>query len=407
MNKVTITDLNFKNRRVLVRVDFNVPLDGNQNITDDRRIRAVLPTLKKLSDDGARVIICSHLGRPKGKYAPKMSLRPVAKRLSELLEREVLFAEDCIGPEASNLIDKMGNGDSVMLENLRFHPEEEENDAEFARKLAALADIFVNDAFGTAHRAHASTVGVTRHYQQSVAGFLMEKELRYLGKTLADPARPFAAILGGAKISGKIDVINSLIGKVDILIIGGGMTFTFAKAMGYSIGDSLLEADKIELAKELIAKIKNSTTKLFFPCDAVVAAEISNEAESKVVDIDKIPDGMKGLDIGPSSVQLFSHALVEAKTILWNGPMGVFEIDQFATGTLDLARILGDMTSQGSITIVGGGDSAAAISKAGLDDKFSHISTGGGAALEFLEGKKLPGVEALTDATHPEKAPHA
>lgn len=407
MNKVTVADLNFKNRRALVRVDFNVPLDDNQNITDDRRIKATLPTLKKLINDGAKVILCSHLGRPEGKLVPEMSLRPAAARLSELLKREVLFAEDCIGPEASNLIDKMNNGDSVLLENLRFHAEEEKNDAEFARKLAALADIFVNDAFGSAHRAHASTEGVTHYYRQSVAGFLMEKELRYLGRALGDPARPFAAILGGAKISGKIDVINSLLDNVDILIIGGGMTFTFFKAMGYPIGDSLLEADKVDLAKELIAKFKNSSTKVIFPSDVIVAAEISDEAESKVVEIDKIPDGMKGLDIGPSSVQLFSHALAEARTILWNGPMGVFECEQFANGTLDIARVLADMTSQGVTTIVGGGDTAAAVSKAGLEEKFSHISTGGGASLEFLEGKKLPGVEALTDAARPERASHA
>ena len=397
MNKVTVADVNFRDRKVLVRVDFNVPLNDRQQIRDDRRIRGALPTIRKILDDGGIVIACSHLGRPKGKFVPTMSLRPAAVRLSELLGKEVQFAEDCIGPEASNLIDKLNGGDCLLLENLRFHAEETANDPEFAKKLAALADIYVNDAFGSAHRAHASTEGVTHHTTQSVAGFLMEKELEYLDRALAEPKRPFVAILGGAKISGKIDVIRSLMDKVDKLVIGGGMVFTFAKAMGYEIGKSLLEEDKVELARELIALVKSSRAELIFPSDAVVAAEISDSAETQVVDIDKIPEGMMGLDIGPATIKHFSEKLTGAGTVVWNGPMGVFETAQFAEGTYAIARLLARMTDAGAITIVGGGDSAAAVSKAGLDDKLSHISTGGGASLEFLEGKKLPGVEALTD----------
>ncbi len=403
MNKVTVADINFKNRRVLIRVDFNVPLDKNQNITDDRRIQAALPTIKKIISDGGKVIACSHLGRPKGKPIPEMSLRPIAKRLSELLDKEIVFAEDCIGPEASNLVAKMKDGDCLLLENLRFHKEETDNDTGFAKKLAALADIFVNDAFGTAHRAHASTEGVTKFFNQSVAGYLMEKELKYLGSALADPKRPFAAILGGAKISGKIDVIQNLMNKVDLLIIGGGMMFTFAKAFGYPIGDSLLEKDKVELAGELIEKCKNSRAKLVFPVDTLVAEEISESVTPEVVKIDKIPDGKKGLDIGPATIELFKEELAGAKTIVWNGPMGVFECEPFAKGTFAIAELLAELTSSGTTTIVGGGDSAAAVSQAGLDNKLSHISTGGGASLEFLEGKALPGVEALTSLKQAEK----
>ncbi|MEW6050183.1 MAG: phosphoglycerate kinase [Candidatus Zixiibacteriota bacterium] len=397
MNKVTVADVNFRGQKVLVRVDFNVPLDDKQCITDDRRIREALPTLKKILGDGGRVIACSHLGRPKG-TTPEFSLRPVAKRLSELLGSQVSFAEDCIGPQATNGANKLKNGECLLLENLRFHKEEEKNDPEFARKLAELADIYVNDAFGSAHRAHASTEGVTQFFKQSVAGFLMEKELRYLGNALNNPKRPFAAILGGAKISGKIDVIQQLMPKVDLLVIGGGMVFTFAKAMGYSIGDSLLEDDKVELAREIIAKAQGSRMKLLFPSDAVIASEISDSAQTKVVPIEKIPDGMKGLDIGPASIKTFSDALADAKTIVWNGPMGVFEHKPFARGTLAVAKLLADLTMRGAVTVVGGGDSAAAVSQAGLDDRLTHISTGGGASLEFLEGKLLPGVAALTDA---------
>ncbi|MBU8934120.1 MAG: phosphoglycerate kinase [candidate division Zixibacteria bacterium] len=396
MNKVTVADINFRSRRVLVRVDFNVPLDDKQNITDDRRIRAALPTIKKILEDGGMVIAYSHMGRPKGKHVPKLSLRPTAKRLSELLGSEVGFAEDCIGPEAANVVEKMKDGDCLLLENLRFHPQEQKNDPEFAGKLASLGDIFVNDAFGTAHRAHASTEGITRHFNQSVAGFLMEKELKYLGEALDEPERPFAAILGGAKISGKIDVIASLMDKVDILLIGGGMVFTFAKVMGYAIGNSLVEEDKVDLAREIIEKAKASQADLVFPSDVVIATEISDNAETQIVDIDKIPDGMMGLDIGPESIKFFSEKLDGAKTIVWNGPMGVFEHAPFAEGTLAVARLLAKLTADGATTIVGGGDSAAAVAKAGLQDKLSHISTGGGASLEFLEGKVLPGVAALT-----------
>ncbi len=398
MNKVTVDDINFQGRKVLVRVDFNVPLDSNQNITDDRRIRASLPTIKKILGDGGIVIACSHLGRPKGKHVPEMSLRPAGKRLSEHLGKEVLFAEDCIGPEAANLVGKMKNGDCLLLENLRFHAEETANDPEFAQKLASLADIYVNDAFGSAHRAHASTEGVTKFFSQSVAGYLMEKELRYLGKALASPERPFAAILGGAKISGKIDVITNLMNKVDLLIIGGGMVFTFSKAMGNPIGDSLLEEDKVDLAKDIMEKVKSSRAKLVFPSDIIIASEIADDAETKTVALSEIPDGMKGLDIGPDSIKLFAETLADAKTVVWNGPMGVFESKPFAEGTFAVARLMADLTAKGAVTVVGGGDSAAAVTKAGLDDKLTHISTGGGASLEFLEGKKLPGVEALTDA---------
>ena len=398
MNKVTVDDINFQGRKVLVRVDFNVPLDSEQNITDDRRIVASLPTIKKILGDGGIVIACSHLGRPKGKHVPEMSLHPVAKRLSEHLGKEVLFAEDCIGPEAANLVGKLKDGDCLLLENLRFHAEETDNNPEFAKKLASLADIYVNDAFGSAHRAHASTEGVTKFFSQSVAGFLMEKELRYLGQALANPERPFAAILGGAKISGKIDVITNLMNEVDYLIIGGGMVFTFSKAMGNPIGDSLLEEDKIDLAKEIMEKVKGSRAKLVFPSDVVIAADIADDAQTQTVTLDAIPDGMKGLDIGPDSIKLFADTLADARTIVWNGPMGVFESKPFAKGTFAVARLLAELTGKGAVTVVGGGDSAAAVTKAGLDEKLTHISTGGGASLEFLEGKKLPGVEALTDA---------
>ncbi|MDZ4722547.1 MAG: phosphoglycerate kinase [candidate division Zixibacteria bacterium] len=397
MNKLTVDNVNFKGSKVLVRVDFNVPLDTNMRITDDRRIREALPTVKKILNEGGRAILCSHLGRPKKIFTPDCSLKPVAVRLSELLGQKVLFANDCIGPEASNLVSTMHDGDCLFLENLRFHAGEEANDPEFARKLASLANMYVNDAFGSAHRAHASTVGVTAYFNQAIAGYLMQKELAYFGQALDEPKRPFAAILGGAKISGKIDVITNLLNKVDILIIGGGMVFTFAKAMGYAIGDSLLEADKVELAREIMSKVNNSRAKLYFPVDAVVASEISATAQTQVVPIDKIPNGCKGLDIGPGSVNLFSDVLSPAKTIVWNGPMGVFEYPPFANGTFAIARLLADLTACGAITIVGGGDSASAVAQAGLDGKLTHISTGGGASLEFLEGKELPGVAALTE----------
>jgi len=402
MNKVTVSDINFRSRRVLVRVDFNVPLDDNREITDDRRIRAALPTLQKIMADGGMVIACSHLGRPKGKHVPELSLRPVAKRLSELLGQPVSFAEDCIGPEASNLVGKMNDGDCLLLENLRFHKQETDNDPEFAEKLASMGDIYVNDAFGSAHRAHASTEGVTRFFRQSVAGYLMEKEIRYLGQALGNPGRPFAAILGGAKISGKIDVITKLMNQVDLLLIGGGMVFTFCKAKGYAVGDSLVEEDKIELARQILEQAEGARARLVFPTDVVIASDIADDARTSIVDIDKIPDGMKGLDIGPASIKLFEEALSGAKTVVWNGPMGVFECEPFADGTKAIARLLADLTDAGAVTVVGGGDSAAAVARTGLDNRLTHISTGGGASLEFLEGKALPGITALTDQGKPE-----
>jgi phosphoglycerate kinase len=397
MNKLTIAGINFKGKRTLVRVDFNVPLNKQLQITDDRRIVESLPTIKKIMGDGGRVILCSHLGRPKGKPVPEMSLKPVAQKLSELIGREVKFAPDCIGDEVKKMADALEDGEVLLMENLRYHNEEEKNDPEFAKKLAVLADIYVNDAFGSAHRAHASTEGVTKYIAASAAGFLMEKELKYLGGALDNPKRPFMAILGGAKISGKIDVIQSLMDKVDAILIGGGMTFTFFKAMGKNIGTSLLEEDKIDLAKEILTKAKSKNVKLMLPIDCIIAEEISDEAKSSVVSIDKIPSNMKGLDIGPETLKLFKAELQNAKTVIWNGPMGVFETQQFAKGTYEIADILANITSKGAVTIVGGGDSAAAVSARGLDDKLTHISTGGGASLEFLEGKVLPGVAALTD----------
>ncbi len=397
MNKVSVSDINFRSQKVLLRVDFNVPLDSQGHITDDRRIREVLPTIRKILEDGGIVIVCSHMGRPKGKPKAEFSLKSVAGRLSQLLEQDVLFAEDCIGPEASNLADTLKEGDCLLLENLRFHPEEEANDPEFARKLASLANIYVNDAFGSAHRAHASTTGVTAFFKQSVAGLLLEKELQYLGQTLRNPKRPFAAILGGAKISGKIEVIKNLLDKIDDLYLGGGMIFTFGKALGFEIGDSLVENDKIELAKELLNEFKQSDVNVHFPTDVVAAQEMSETADIRVVPFSKIPPGFRGLDIGPDTINSFSGALIESKTIFWNGPMGVFELKSFSRGTLEIALLLAELTDKGAITIVGGGDSAAAVAQAGLDDRLTHISTGGGASLEFLEGKKLPGVEALTD----------
>jgi phosphoglycerate kinase len=397
MKKLSVLALNFKGKRTLVRVDFNVPLDKNLQITDDRRITESLPTIKKIIADGGRVILCSHLGRPKGKAVPEMSLKPAAKRLSELLGREVKMAPDCIGEETLKMVNTLKDGEVLLLENLRYHNEEEKNDPSFAKQLAAMGDIYVNDAFGSAHRAHASTEGVTKFISTCAAGFLMEKELKYLGEALAEPKRPFVAILGGAKISGKIDVIENLMDKVDAILIGGGMIFTFYKAMGKNIGNSLLEEDKVGLAKDILGKAKAKGLKILLPIDCVIADEISETAQSSVVSIDKIPDNMKGLDIGPETIKLFKGELDKAKTVVWNGPMGVFEIDKFALGTYEIADILAEITGRGAITIVGGGDSAAAVSQRGLDNKLTHISTGGGASLEFLEGKILPGVAALTD----------
>jgi phosphoglycerate kinase len=398
MKKLSIDKLNLKDKRVLVRVDFNVPLDENLKITDDIRIVSSLSTIKKIISDGGKAILMSHLGRPKGKVNPKYSLKPAAVRLGELLNKEVKLTPDCIGEEVKKIVSQMKNGDVVLLENLRFHEEEEKNDPQFAKQLAELGDVYVNDAFGSAHRAHASTEGVTKYIDQCAAGYLMQKELDYLGGAITNPQRPYCAILGGAKISGKIDVIMNLLDKVDTMIIGGGMAYTFYKAQGKEIGKSLLEAEKIDLAKEVLDKVSKSKVKFLMPVDVVVADEFKNDSPSKVVSINDIPADKMGLDIGPETRKLFSAEILKAKTIVWNGPMGVFEMDNFANGTNAIAETLVQATKNGSITIIGGGDSAAAISKAGLDDKVSHVSTGGGASLEFLEGKILPGVAALSEA---------
>jgi phosphoglycerate kinase len=397
MNKITIDDLQLNGKKVLVRVDFNVPLDENGKITDDIRIKAAMPTIVKIVKGNGKAILMSHLGRPKGKVNPKYSLKPAAERVSELLGKEVKLALDCKGEEVKKMVDEMKEGDVILLENLRFYAEEEKNDEGFAKSLAELGDIYVNDAFGTAHRAHASTEGVTRFISKSAAGYLMQKELDYLGNAVANPKKPFCAILGGAKISGKIDVINNLLDKVDTLIIGGGMAFTFFKAEGKEIGKSLLEEEKLPLAKELLEKIKTSKVKVLFPVDVVVADEFNNDSPAETVSTDSIPAGKMGLDIGEKTIQLFRDEMMKAKTIVWNGPMGVFEMENFSKGTFRIAETLAEVTEKGAITIIGGGDSAAAISKAGLEDKVSHVSTGGGASLEFLEGKELPGVSALND----------
>ncbi|MFN3872318.1 MAG: phosphoglycerate kinase [Ignavibacterium sp.] len=398
MNKLTIDKVELKGKRVLVRVDFNVPLDENLNITDDTRIVESLPTIKKIVAEGGKAILMSHLGRPKGGPDPKYSLKPTAIRLSELLGKEVKLAPDCVGDEVKAMVNQMKDGDVLILENVRFHPEEEKNDPEFAKQLAELGDVYINDAFGSAHRAHASTEGVTKYIKVCAAGYLMQKELEYLGAAVSNPKRPYVAILGGAKISGKIDVINNLLDKVDTLIIGGGMAFTFFKAQGKEIGKSLLEEEKIELAKEVIQKVQNSNVKFLLPVDVVVASEFNNDSPWTVVNVDSIPSDKMGLDIGPETIKLFEEEILKARTVVWNGPMGVFEFDNFAKGTFAIAQALAEATANGVVTVIGGGDSAAAIAKAGLKDKVSHVSTGGGASLEFLEGKILPGVAALNDA---------
>ncbi|MCI0707432.1 MAG: phosphoglycerate kinase [Ignavibacteriae bacterium] len=397
MNKLTIDDISLKGKRVLVRVDFNVPLDEKQQITDDTRIVESLPTIKKIVGSGGRAILMSHLGRPKGKPKPEFSLRPAAERLSKLLGKPVQMAPDCVGDPVKKMADGLKDGECLMLENLRFHNEEEGNDPGFAKQLASLGDVYINDAFGTAHRAHASTEGVTKFIATSAAGYLMQKELDYLGRAVGNPARPYVAILGGSKISGKIDVIQNLMSKVDALLIGGGMMFTFYKAQGLGIGDSLLEADKVELAKKILDTAKARNVRLLLPVDCVVADKVDNGATTQVVNVKSIPAGQKGLDIGPESVKTFSAEIQKAKTVVWNGPMGVFEVEKFAAGTNAIAQALVSATKNGAATIVGGGDSAAAIAQTGLQKAVSHVSTGGGASLEFLEGKVLPGVAALTD----------
>ncbi len=397
MNKLSILDIDLSGKRALTRVDFNVPLDDQQRITDDTRIEASLPTIRALIDAGAKVILMSHLGRPKGKPNPEFSLRPVAARLGELLDRPVGFAPDCVGEETAALVSAMKPGDVLLLENLRFHAEEEANDEKFAASLALLGDVYVNDAFGSAHRAHASTEGVTHHLAPSVAGLLMQKEIDYLGRAVGNPARPYTAILGGAKISGKIDVIQNLLEKVDTLLVGGGMMFTFLKAKGLEIGSSLLEEDKLELAGRILADAEAKNKRLLLPVDTVVGREFSNDTETRTVSVDAIPADMMGLDIGPETVALFSHQILESRTVVWNGPMGVFEMPAFAAGTMNIAHAMVEATRLGAVTVIGGGDSAAAIAQAGLENEVSHVSTGGGASLELLEGKVLPGVAALTD----------
>ncbi len=395
-NKVTIEDIDVKGKRVLVRCDFNVPLDAEGNITDENRIVGALPTIKYLMDNGAKVILCSHMGKPKGEPVPSLSLLPVAKNLSEKLGKEVVFAADAnvVGENAKAAVAAMAEGDVVLLENTRYRKEETKNVDEFSRELASLADVFVNDAFGTAHRAHCSNVGVTKYIDTCAAGYLIKKEIDFLGNAVNNPVRPLVAILGGSKVSSKISVINNLLDKVDTLIIGGGMAYTFMVADGYPVGTSLLEEDFVEYAKEMRAKAEAKGVKLLTPVDTVVAKEFANDADSKVVELGGIEADWMGLDIGPKTIELFKSAVADAKTVVWNGPMGVFEMSNFAKGTNAIAATLADIDAT---TIIGGGDSVAAVNQAGLGAKMSHISTGGGASLEFLEGKDLPGIVAISD----------
>ena len=393
MSKKTVKDIDLKGKKVFVRCDFNVPMDENQNITDNRRIVAALPTIKYLIDQNCKIILASHLGRPKGEVKPEFSLAPVSVELSKQLGQEVLMAKDVIGESAKTLAANLQEGQVMLLENVRFHREETDNNPEFAKELASMAEVFVNDAFGTAHRAHASTEGIS-HYLPSVSGFLIEKELKFLGDALNNPTRPFVAILGGAKVSDKIGVIDSLLEKVDTLMIGGGMAYTFFKAQGYEVGNSLCEPDKCDLAISLMEKAKAKGVKLLLPVDTVVGKEFKPDTESKTVAWTEIPEEWEGYDIGAKTIEMFKEELKSAKTVVWNGPLGLFEFDQFAVGTNAIAHALADIEAT---TIIGGGDSAAAVEKAGLADKMTHISTGGGASLEFLEGKKLPGIECLQD----------
>lgn len=390
-DKMTIEDLPLKGKRVFIRADFNVPLDANLMITDDRRIRSTLPTINFAIDEGAKVILASHLGRPKGKVDPKFSLAPVARRLQRLLNKEVIFAQDCIGLQVEQLVAKMKEGDVILLENLRFHIEEERNDEKFAKALASLADFYVNDAFGASHRAHASIVGIPK-FLPSAAGFLLKKEIEYLKGTVESPIRPFVVILGGAKVGGKIGVLENLANKANKIIIGGGMAFTFIKAMGYEVGDSLVESDMIDFASKIMQKLHEKKVKFYLPVDVVIAQSMDPGAETKIVPVQEIPPNWRGVDIGPASVKLFTEALHDAKTILWNGPMGIFEIDAFSRGTFAIAHAVADSYA---FTIVGGGDTDYAVHKAGVSDAISFISTGGGAALQLLEGKELPGLAVL------------
>jgi phosphoglycerate kinase len=392
-NKLTIEDLDLRGKRVFIRTDFNVPLDDNLMVTDDRRIRSTLPTINYAIDEGAKVILSSHFGRPKGKRDPRLSLAPVAKRLQRLLNKDVIFTPDCVGSQVESLVSKMKEGDVVLLENLRYHPEEEQNNEEFARALASLADVYVNDAFGTAHRAHASIVGVPK-FLLAAAGFLLKKEIEYLRGAVENPVRPFVAILGGAKVSGKINVLENLVGKVDKVLIGGGMAYTFIKAMGYEVGNSLVEEDMLETAQRIRRKLKGMGIKFYLPVDCVIAQAIEARAETKIIPTLEIPKGWSALDIGPATARLFSEAIQDAKTILWNGPMGVFEEDAFSRGTFAVARAVADAYA---LTIVGGGDTDLAVHRAGVSDAISFISTGGGAALQLLEGKELPGIAVLAN----------
>lgn len=396
MNKKTIDDISVTGKRILTRVDFNVPVKDNK-VSDDTRIRAALPTIKKIITSGGKAILMSHLGRPKGQIKPEFSLKPVAEKLAGLLGLPVKFANDCIGPEVENSVYNLKDGEVILLENLRFHQQETDNDASFSQKLAGLGNVYVNDAFGTAHRAHASTEGVTKFLKPAVAGYLMKKEIEYLGNALAQPKRPFVAIIGGAKISGKIDVIKNLLQKVDILLIGGGMIFTFYKAQGYGIGKSLLEEEKISEADSLLKMNLPDNIQMILPDDVLVADSLKPPFKTRVVKKNLIDKDSIGVDIGPKTQAVFSKKIKTAQTIIWNGPMGIFETDEFASGTIAVAKAIAEATDSGAVSIVGGGDSVAALAKAGLTERITHVSTGGGASLEFLEGKTLPGVAALTE----------
>ena len=393
MNKKTVKDVDLKGKKVFVRCDFNVPMDKEQNITDNTRIVAAIPTIKYLLDQNCKIILASHLGRPKGEVKPEFSLKPVAKELSKELGREVIMATDVIGEDAKAKAENLKEGQIMLLENVRFHKEETDNDSQFAKELASMAEVFVNDAFGTAHRAHASTAGIA-DYLPGVSGFLIEKELKFLGDALEKPERPFISILAGSKVSDKIGVIDRLLEKVDVLLIGGGMAYTFYKALGYKIGNSICEDDKVDFAKNLMEKAKAKNVKMLLPIDNKLGKEFSPETETKVVDRDSIPDGWEGLDIGPKTIELYTEELKKAKTVIWNGTVGVAEFELFAVGTKSLAKVVSGLEAT---TIIGGGDTAAAVQLAGFGDKMTHVSTGGGASLEFLEGKKLPGIECLQD----------
>lgn len=391
MNKKTVKDIDLKGKKVLVRCDFNVPMDENQKITDNTRIVAAMPTIKYLLENNCAIILCSHLGRPKGEFKPEFSLKPVAKELANLLGKEIIMANDVIGEDAKAKASKLEQGQILLLENVRFHKEETDNDSAFAKQLASMAEIYVSDAFGSTHRAHASTAGVAE-FLPAVSGFLIEKELQFLGNAIFNPERPFVAILGGAKVSDKIGVIDSLLEKVDTLMIGGGMAYTFFKAQGYEVGDSICELDKLDLAKDLMKKAEDKGVKLMLPVDTKIGKEYKPDTESKTVSWTEIPQGWEGFDIGEETIKQYIEELKKAKTVVWNGPLGLFEFDQFAVGTNRIAKALAEMDAT---TIIGGGDSSAAVKKIGLEDKMTHISTGGGASLEFLEGKALPGIECL------------